>query len=157
MPTASPREVGTGPRNQRKRPGDLTGTQGQKLAAERDERQAEEAAALAAAKVQDREVALNTVVDYSQGGVTPTQRVEVVEVPAEPLPETMTVRVNYPIEQMTFGKEVLSPAVFNDDGAVVQPAVLGNLLTYDFEEGVQYVVPRELGLHLKRLGYVYDF
>lgn len=157
MPTASPREVGTGPRNQRKRPGDLTGVNGQRLAQERDEKQAEEAAALAAAKVEDRQVALNTVVDYSQGGVTQVGRVEEVDVPDEPLPETMTVRVNYPIEQMTFGKEVISPAEFNEDGAVIKPAVLGGLLTYDFEEGVRYVVPRELGLHLQRLGYVYDF
>lgn len=155
MPTASPREVGTGPRNQRKRPGDLTGVQGQKLAQERDERQAEELAAAQAAKVEDREVALNTVVDYTHGGVV--QEVQVVEAPEEAYPATMRVRVNYPIEDMTFGKEVISPPVFGEHGEVLQPAVLGRLQTYNFEEGVQYDVPRELGLHLKRLGYVYDF
>ena len=157
MPDASPREVGTGPRNQRKRPGDLTGTQGQRLAAERDARQVEEAEARAAEKVQERTTALNTVVDYTHGGVQTLQRVDEVDVPDEPLPETMTIRVNYPIEDMTFGREVVRPPVFGEHGEVLQPAVLGGLNTYNFEEGKQYVVPRELGGHLKSLGYVYDF
>lgn len=156
MPTASPREVGTGPRNQRKRPGDLTGVNGQKLAAERDERQAAEAAERAAAQVEDRQVALNTVVDYTKGGVQQSQ-VEVVDVPDEPQPTSVRIRVNYPIEDMTFGREVISPAEFDENGNVVKPAVLGGLNTYNFEEGVQYDVTPELAGHLKGLGYVYDF
>lgn len=156
MPTASPREVGTGPRNQRKRPGDLTGVNGQRLAQERDEKQAEEAAALAAAKVEDRTTALNTVVDYTQGGRQAPQ-VEEVDVPVEPRPTSVRIRVNYPIENMTFGKEVISPAEFDENGNVVKAAVLGGLNTYDFDEGVQYDVTPELAGHLRGLGYVYEF
>lgn len=156
MPTASPREVGTGPRNQRKRPGDLTGVNGQRLAQERDERQAEEAAALAAAKVEDRQEALNTVVDYTQGA-RPVAVVEEVDTPLEPQPTSVRIRVNYPIEDMTFGREVVSPAEYDEEGRLTRPPVLGGLNTYNFEEGVQYDVSPELAGHLKSLGYVYDF
>jgi hypothetical protein len=157
MPTTSPRGATQGPRDQRKRPGDLTGVQGQKLAAERDEAQEQEAQDRANAKVQERVEALNTVVDYTEGGVN-TSRAEVVESEPEIHPHFMTIRVNYPIEQMTFGREVISPPEYDPaSGAVLKPAVLGGMLTYEFEEGKQYRVPWELGAHLKSLGYVYDF
>jgi hypothetical protein len=156
MPSTSPRAQTSGPQSQRKRPGDLTGVQGQKLAQERDERQEAEAAAALAAKQTERVEKLSTVVDYTQGGVRDND-VEVVDTPDEPHPAEMIIRVNYPIEKMTFGREVISPPVFGDHGEVIKPAVLGGMLTYDFEEGQQYRVPWELGLHLKRLGYVYDF
>lgn len=156
MPTQSPRAATSGPQTQRKRPGDLTGTQGQKLASERDKAQEAAAAEAAAAKQVDRVEKLSTVVDYTQGGIKPEEVVE-VDVPDVPEPEFMTIRVNYPIEQMTFGKEVISPPEFDDNGNVTKAAVLGGLNVYDFEEGVQYRVPRELGLHLKAKGYVYDF
>lgn len=157
MPNTSPRAATTsGPQTQRKRPGDLTGVNSQKLAAERDAaREAEEAAVLAG-KAAERAERVSSVVDYTKGGIERNQVVQ-VDVPDEPHPAEMTIRVNYPIENMTFGKEVLSPTVFDDDGRIVQEAVLGNLLRYDFEEGREYRVPWELGMHLKRLGYVYDF
>lgn len=156
MPTASPREVGTGPRNQRKRPGDLTGVNGQKLAAERDEAQAEALAAAAAAKVEDRQVAINTVVDYTHGG-RPSVEVQEVDTPDEPQPASVRIRVNYPIEDMTFGREVISPAEYDEEGRLTKAPVLGGLNTFDFEEGVQYDVSPELAGHLRGLGYVYDF
>lgn len=156
MPTASPREVGTGPRNQRKRPGDLTGVNGQKLAAERDEAQAEAAAAAAAAKVEDRTTALNTVVDYTQGGRPPAE-VQEFDTPIEPLPSIVRIRVNYPIEDMTFGREVIQPAEYDEEGRLTKAPVLGGLNTFNFEEGVQYDVSPELAGHLRGLGYVYDF
>ena len=156
MPTQSPREVGTGPRNQRKRPGDLTGVQGQQLAAERDAEREAAAVAAAAAKVEDRTVALNTVVDYTQGGVN-RNHVEEVDVPVEPQPTSVRIRVNYPIEDMTFGREVISPAQYDEEGRLTVAPVLGGLNTYNFEEGVQYDVSPELAGHLKGLGYVYDF
>lgn len=155
MPTASPREVGTGPRNQRKRPGDLTGVQGQKLAAERDAAQEEALAAAQEAKEADRAEKLSSVVDYSHGGRV--REVEAVDTPSEPKPETMRIRVNYPIEDMTFGREVVSPPELDEHGNVIKPAVLGGLNTYNFEEGREYIVSFELGAHLKSLGYVYDF
>ena len=156
MPSESPRAATTGPRNQRKRPGDLTGVQGQKLAAERDEAQEAALAEAAAARTEKRAEALTTVVDYTQGGIK-DDAVQVVDVPEEPAPLFETIRVNYPIEEMTFGREVISPAEYDDHGNVVKPAVLGGLNRYDFEEGKQYRVPHELAAHLRGLGYVYDF
>ena len=156
MPTTSPRARTSGPQTQAKRPGDLTGVQGQKLAKERDDSKADALAAAADAKVQDRQTALDTVVDYTHGGVV-ADDVELVDTPEEPAPATMRIRVNYPVEDMTFGREVVSPAVYDENGNVTKAAVLGRLNTYNFEEGVQYDVPFELGAHLKSLGYVYDF
>jgi len=156
MPTTSPRAATSGPRDQRKRPGDLTGVRGQKLEAERDEAQEQEALTRAATKVAERVEALSTVVDYTEGGVN-TARNEVVETEPEVHPQFMTIRVNYPIEQMTFGREVIAPPVIGEHGEFLQPAVLGGMLTYDFAEGKQYKVPWDLGAHLKALGYVYDF
>lgn len=156
MPSQSPRAATTGPRDQRKRPGDLTGVNSQKLAAERDEAQEAALAQVTATKTAERAEKISTVVDYTHGGIKPD--VIQVETPSEPMPETMFIRVNYPIEDMTFGKEVVKEAVFDETtGLMIEPPVLGNLQRYDFEEGQQYEVPAELGLHLKRLGYVYDF
>lgn len=155
MPDTSPRARVQGPQTQRKRPGDLTGVQGQQLAKERDEAKmqavedgAEEAAA-------QRAELLSTVVDYTEGGVQKDN--EVVETEPEIHPQHMLIRVNYPIENMTFGREVVSPAEYDDNGVVTRAAVLGGMQTYDFVEGQQYKVPWELGAHLKGLGYVYDF
>lgn len=157
MPVTSTRAAGTGPRNQRKRPGDLTGVQGQRLAAERDEAAEEESQARLAEAQQDRVEKLTTVVDYSETPTGRREQAEVVETPVEVHPTTMMIRVNYPIEQMTFGREVIVNAEYDDHGVCTRAAVLGGMLTYDFEEGQQYKVPWELGAHLKTLGYVYDF
>ena len=157
MPTTSPRAAVSGPQSQRKRPGDLTGVNGQKLAKARDEAQEEALAAAATAKQDDRVERLSTVVDYSEGGIE--QRGQYTQNPgvAEVHPTTMTVRVNYPIEEMTFGRRVLEDAEFDAEGLMTKPPVLGGLETYNFDEGVQYKVPYELGAHLKEKGYVYDF
>ncbi len=153
MPSTSPRAAVSGPRTQAKRPGDLTGTRGQALAKERDEAQEAALAEAAAAKAGERVEKLSTVVDYTE---TSRPVAEVVE-PVAVQPKEMTIRVNYPIEDMTFGKEVITPAEYNEHGEVIKPAVLGGLLNYNFEEGVQYKVPFELGAHLTALGYVYSF
>lgn len=155
MPTTSPRAATTGPRDQRKRPGDLTGVRGQKLAEERDEAQEQEALTRANAKADERVELLSTVVDYTEGGVR--RDIEVVESEPEVHPTHMTIRVNYPIEQMTFGREVVSQPVYGEHGEVIKPAVLGGMQTYDFKEGQQYKVPWDMGAHLKDRGYVYDF
>ena len=154
MPSTSPRAAVSGPRTQTKRPGDLTGTRGQKLTQERDEAQEAALAEAAAAKAGERVEKLSTVVDYTE---TSRPAAEAIEVPVEVHEPFMTIRVNYPIEEMTFGKEVITPAEYNEHGEVTKPAVLGGLLSYNFEEGVQYKVPRELGAHLKEKGYVYDW
>jgi hypothetical protein len=155
MPDVSPRAQVSGPRTQRKRPGDLTGVNSQKLAEKREQDKADAAQAQAEAAAAERAELLSTVVDYTQGGIT--QDIEVEETEPEVLPQFMTIRVNYPIEDMTFGREVVSPPEYDEHGNVVKAAVLGRLNTYNFVEGQQYKVPWDLGVHLKGLGYVYDF
>ena len=157
MAATSTRAQTSGPRSQVKRPGDLTGVNGQKLAKERDEREAEEAQARLDDAQQDRTEKLTTVVDVSETPNGRREAAEVVESEVEVHPATMLIRVNYPIEQMTFGREVVSQPVYGEHGEILQPAVLGGMMTYDFEEGQQYRVEWELGMHLKSLGYVYDF
>lgn len=157
MPTQATRAQTSGPQTQRKRPGDLTGVNSQKLAAERDANEEAERAAQVAAKQEDRAVKINTVVDLTEDGRAQREEVEEIAVAAEPHPETMIIRVNYPIENMTYGKQVLKDAEFDEEGRMTVPPVLGNLIRYDFEEGQQYRVPWEVGMHLKGLGYVYEF
>jgi hypothetical protein len=155
MPQQSPRAATTGPRDQRKRPGDLTGVRGQQLAAKREADKEDALAAAAAVHAQERIEKIHTVVDYTEHGLI--EEDVLTDEPVEAHPDHMIIRVNYPIEDMTFGREVITDAVLGEHGEVIKPAVLGRLNTYNFEEGVQYKVPWELGLHLKRLGYVYDF
>lgn len=148
-------------RTQRKRPGDLTGVRGQQLAAQAKLQKEETARATTAAIEEERQERINTDVDYS----TPAQHVrtpvrkdngelEVEDVTVE-VP-TRRIRVNYPIEEMTFGKEVISPAEVDEHGNTVRPAVLGNLRRYDFEEGRWYTVDADLADHLAFLGYIYE-
>lgn len=157
MPSQATRTSTSGPQTQRKRPGDLTGVNGQRLAAERDANEEAERARLAAEKQDERAVKVSTVVDLTEEGRGLREEVEEIAVAAEPHPETMIIRVNYPIENMTFGKQVLKEAVFDEEGRMTEPPVLGNLIRYDFEEGQQYRVPWAVGMHLKGLGYVYEF
>jgi hypothetical protein len=156
MPSTSPRAAVSGPQTQRKRPGDLTGVNSQKLVAERDDAQAQETADAEAAKAAERAEKVSTVVDYTAEGQG-RGRPEVVEEAVVVHPKEMTIRVNYPIEQMTWGREVIQQPEYDDAGVCTRPPILGGLKTYDFEEGVQYRVPFDLGAHLKSLGYVYDF
>lgn len=149
-------------RTQRKRPGDLTGVRGQTLAEEAARNKAQAAQQVASALEAEHQVKINTDVDYTtkakpvrrvptttdDGGVV-IEDVE-VEVP------TRRIRVNYPIEDMTYGREVVSPGEMNEAGAWVRPPVLGGLRNYTFEEGRWYVVDQDLADHLTFLGYVYE-
>lgn len=147
-------------RTQRKRPGDLTGVRGQALAAEAARQKEEAARQVQAALEVDREVKLNTDVDYTTQTKAVIRKVEVdgevvVEDVEVELPKRR-IRVNYPIEEMTFGKEIVSPAEVDENGFVMKPAVLGGLRTYTFEEGRWYVVDADLAGHLAFLGYIYE-
>jgi hypothetical protein len=157
MPQQAPRAATQGPRNQRKRPGDLTGVNTQQLEAQRDEEAREEAEARAQAAQEDYTAKVTTVVDVSESPNGRRESAPVVETDQVVHPKTMLIRVNYPIESMTFGREVVSQPEYDENGNVVKAAVLGGMQTYDFEEGQQYRVPWELGAHLKEKGYVYDF
>ena len=74
--------------------------------------------------------------------------------PEEVLPETVWIRVNSPIEQMTFGREVIEAGDLSDPENPKYP-VLGSLHEWNMKEGVEYEVPYALYLHLDELGYVY--
>lgn len=146
---------------QRKRPGDLTGVRGQALAAEALRTKEEAARQVEAALEVEREIKINTDVDYTTKQ-KPVQRVPstvdgelviedvVVEIP------TRRIRVNYPIEDMTYGREVVSPGEMDERGAYIRPPVLGGLRNYTFEEGRWYVVDSDLADHLAFLGYIYE-
>lgn len=165
-------------RTQRKRPGDLTGVRGQQLAQEAARQKAEAKRQVVDALEDERETRLSTEVDYS----TPVQHVkrpvrkpktEVVVVDGEETeqetsetelvieeievkPRTRKIRVNYPIEEMTFGREVLQMPEYDEYGNVVKAPILGNLRRFDFEEGRWYTVDEELAEHLAFLGYIYE-
>lgn len=148
-------------RTQRKRPGDLTGVRGQQLAAEAAQQKEESARQVQSALEDERHVKLNTEVDYStpapfykQSVAGPDGEVVIEDIVVEK--PTRRIRVNYPIEEMTFGREVLRQQEYDEHGNVVAPAILGNLKSYTFEEGRWYIVDSELADHLAFLGYIYE-
>lgn len=148
-------------RTQRKRPGDLTGVRGQQLAAEAARNKEEATRQVQAALEVEREVKLNTDVDYStQRGLVKKVPVEVdgevtiedieVEIPKR------RIRVNYPIDDMTFGREIVDPGEIDEKGFYTRSPVLGSLRQFTFEEGRWYVVDADLADHLAFLGYIYE-
>lgn len=157
MPATSPRA--SGPRTQRKRPGDMTGTQGQKLAAAAAKAKADEATEEAEAVAAERATKLATTVSFVPKVVDDVEADEVEEdEEVEVRAKTEFIRVNFPIEQMTFGREVVNAGDWNDKEQRWDRApVLGNLQVYDFEEGVRYEVSTDMADHLRRLGYVYEY
>lgn len=149
-------------RTQRKRPGDLTGVRGQALAAEAVKNKEEAARQVQEALDIEREVKINTDVDYSTK-LKPVQKTQVAKDDGEVVIEdveveipTRRIRVNYPIEDMTFGREVVSPGELDERGAYTKAPILGSLRNFTFEEGRWYVVDADLADHLAFLGYVYE-
>jgi hypothetical protein len=148
-------------RTQRKRPGDLTGVRGQQLAAEAARQKEEASRQVQTALEVEREIKINTDVDYTSRN-KPVVKTP-VEVDGELVIEdvelenpTRRIRVNYPIEEMTFGKEVVSRGEFDENGNMVKAPILGGLRHYEFEEGRWYVVDADLADHLAYLGYIYE-
>jgi hypothetical protein len=60
------------------------------------------------------------------------------------------------LPDMTFGREVISDAVYDENGNMTRYPVLGGLRTYNFKAGVTYDVPPDVAGHLASLGYTYD-
>lgn len=149
-------------RTQRKRPGDLTGVRGQQLAAQAKADKEEAARQITVAQEDQRVERLATEVDYTTkhpavvktpvAGPDGEVSIEAVEVEIP----TRRIRVNYPIEDMTYGREVISPGEIDERGAYVKPPVLGGLRSYSFEEGRWYTVDADLAEHLAFLGYIYE-
>jgi hypothetical protein len=148
-------------RTQRKRPGDLTGVRGQQLATEAAREHEESKRQVQDALVAEREVKLNTDVDYSTH-LKPVVKHQ-VEVDGEVVIEDVEVeipkrriRVNYPIEDQTFGREVIFAGELNEFGGYIRPPILGGLRNFSFEEGRWYTVDADHADHLANLGYIYD-
>lgn len=130
-----------------KAPTDLTGRRGAQLAKEQAEKAAREQAELVA-KGQGKDVELDDKGIHPEtgrhgGGDDPDA--------------TEHVRVSYPIEQMTFGKEVVDPGEFDESGLCTRLPVLGPLKMYTFKEGVEYRMTPEMAGHLRAQGYLYSF
>jgi hypothetical protein len=156
--TQGPRNAS--PRTQRKRPGDLTGVRGQQLATQAAIEKAEQSAQLAEGLEEQRVAKLATEVDYSSDARERERLAAasdpVAEVEVEVRPKTRRIRVNYPIEEMTFGKEIITDAKYDENGVMTAAPVLGGLKTYTFEEGRWYTVDTDLAEHLAFLGYIYE-
>lgn len=154
IPTAS---NGRNQRATRRPPTDFTGMRKQQLEAEhatelkekeRSIGMAAEAARLAGPEELDFEDAL-THVERHVEEIEPN-RVEVKS-------PTMSIRVNYPIEDMTFGREVYEVGDKKHPlgDAATEPWV-GGLRTMTFHEGQVYSnVPREIGEYLDAKGYLW--
>ena len=139
------------------------------MAAEAQAAQKDDTAAVTKAIEDEKESRRHTSVDYSTGGnsvpvVELANEVEVeddgLEVSDEVEVEVKKewIRVNYPIEEMTYGREVLYPGDFDEDeGRWKKAPRLGNLRIFNFEEGVKYLVDKDVADHLRSLGYVYEF
>jgi hypothetical protein len=150
----------------RKNPRDLTGIRGQQLAAEAAANKAEAAAQVAEAREAERRAELATVVDYTDAPTTGTKpndvaevdetEVEVEEIEIEVRPRTKRIRMLDDLPDMTFGREVISDAVYDENGNMTRYPVLGGLRTYNFKAGVTYDVPPDVAGHLASLGYTYD-
>ena len=133
-----------------KNPGDLTGREGAQLAREQQEKQAREAAELAAKDPGRKDAALD-----DQGIHPVTGRHAGGDDDLESCTER--VRVSYPIEEMTFGRVVVDPGQFDEHGAMTRPPVLGPLRTFSFREGVEYMLDPQMAAHLRAQGYLYSF
>lgn len=145
-------------RTQAKRPGDLTGVRGQQLASARDAEQAEAKAQIKDALEAERLAKVTEEVDYTSEAREKARKAAestVVEGEVEVKPKTKRIRVNFPIEDMTFGREVISKGEFSETGEMIKPPVLGSLRTMSFEEGRWYTVDYDVYEHLLFLGYVY--
>lgn len=142
------------PRTQGKRPGDLTGVRGQQLTKETAAQKAEAANQVQVSLAEQKASKLNSVVDYT-GQQTPKAAV-VEEAEIEVQPKFKRIRVNYPIEDMTFGKEVLDEGEQDERGNWTRLPTLGSLRSYTFEEGVYYDVPADVAGHLAFLGYIWE-
>jgi hypothetical protein len=154
MPVGTQGARNSSPRTQAKRPGDLTGVRGQALAKEAAAAKVEAANQVETALAEQKAAKLNTVVDYT-GQQTP-KPVEVDMTEVEAKPKFRRIRVNYPIQDMTFGKEILDEGEMDERGNYIRYPILGSLRTYNFEEGVYYDVPADVADHLASIGYLWE-
>lgn len=75
---------------------------------------------------------------------------------ADPKSEMVVVRFRREVEEMAYGRQVVSKPVY-DGNTIVQPAILGNIRYFSFTEGRRYEIPRGMAEHLALRGIVYDY
>lgn len=144
----------------RKSPRDFTGIRGQQLAEEAQKTKAQETEQVRAALQAEAEVKASTEVDYSSRPVV--QHVaddvdgEIVVSEVEVEVPTERIKVIDDIQDMTWGRDVLSPGRYDDKGNMISGPVLGSLRNFSFERGRWYTVDKDLAEHLRFLGYVND-
>jgi len=76
---------------------------------------------------------------------------------ANPKSETVVVRFRREVEEMAYGRQITTPAVYDGKGDIVTPAVLGSIRYFSFQEGRRYEIPRHMAEHLATRGIVYDY
>lgn len=130
-----------------KRPADFTGQLQQKQQRElaEDKKRADE---LSMINAQQRQLEDEQEIDTSLDATYPKVEVHDLEVKS---PKVHGVRVNYPIEDMTFGRIIIDPG----DPESGVPPVIGPLRTLSYEEGKSYTMDREVYEHLDRKGYIW--
>ena len=134
-------------RGQRKRPGDKTGVETERLNEELKAERTEAAQRIAMVNAA-REEESNEVVDYFPQSDKPLPKLEVREV--EINDPGRIIRVNSDIDQMVFGREVVDPG----DIAAGRPPIMGPISFWNFKEGQSYRVSKDMAEHLNRLGYL---
>lgn len=76
---------------------------------------------------------------------------------ADPKSPMVVVRFRREVEEMTYGRGVVTDVIQDKEGNVLQPAVLGGMRHFSFQEGRRYEIPREMAEHLVQRGIVYDY
>lgn len=80
-----------------------------------------------------------------------------VEENSNPKSEMVVVRFRREVEEMAYGRQVISQPVYDDRSNLVKPAVLGNIRYFSFSEGRRYEIPRPMAEHLVTRGIVYEY
>jgi hypothetical protein len=131
--------------------GDVTALQESALAEQRDEEKRQAAASAAKAREVQEYDRKHTVIDYSEAD-TPIPEPERNEDPDEPYREIIA---KYKVEQMAYGRIVLSEPEYNEYGELSKAAQLGGIRYLNFEEGRRYRVPKALAEHMDERGLLW--
>jgi hypothetical protein len=143
----TPKAAISSAKTQGKRPADFTGKLQQKLAEDKKSELVEAAQRVAMVTAVAADIKDNEIIDLTNSDEPlPVPEVREVEVNSP----NRIIRVNSDLPMVTFGREVLDPG----DPETGRPAIMGPMNMYNFEEGQQYRVPRELADHLQQLGYL---
>lgn len=76
---------------------------------------------------------------------------------SNPKSEMVVVRFRREVEEMAYGRQVVSQPVYDAQHNLAVPAVLGNIRYFSFMEGRRYEIPRPMAEHLLARGIVYDY